>query len=373
MDYLADVILILSILSGVERAFLKAIWERVEERERLDLEELPFNRGIRQTIEVIFRRIIEKRIFEKTYDIADLAELQDIIRKELMASIRANSERNERIVERMVRESIVLAIRRMSKVNDLQGLRKLITELSREPDVCFSPIQEKWGFCYFLGSLAFEVACLDVSIIEMMTRDEIKELFRKMDEGTKALKALLGEGDDRIREIPRSFEIEDKLSDLLIGVGALILALDEDGIDYPDWKALELECLLQDIEMAENEGFVLGNPKLWNSTGVFFIKIQKPEKAIRYFLAVLVNDPSDYIAWYNLGIAYMKLKDSKAIRCFEKCVEIDPKNVISWRKLGAAYLMFKDEKKAAECFEMAIVQAELNHHDFERMKNERRI
>lgn len=61
------------------------------------------------------------------------------------------------------------------------------------------------------------------------------------------------------------------------------------------------------------------------------------------------------LEWSNIGHEYAESGNfQKAIECFKKVVEIDPQDVEIWYELGVAYNKLKDKKHAKKCVETAL-------------------
>lgn len=78
---------------------------------------------------------------------------------------------------------------------------------------------------------------------------------------------------------------------------------------------------------------------------------KEPQKVLPLLIEALKLDPGSVQAYFQLGRAYMKLKDySKAIESYEKAAELDPKLSDIYFNLGFAYAMNKNYVKAEEMY-----------------------
>ncbi len=65
-------------------------------------------------------------------------------------------------------------------------------------------------------------------------------------------------------------------------------------------------------------------------------------KAIISYEIVVKIDPSNHIAYYNIGIMYSNLNDFKnAVPFFSKAINISPNDPISYRERAKAYYHIK--------------------------------
>jgi tetratricopeptide (TPR) repeat protein len=80
-------------------------------------------------------------------------------------------------------------------------------------------------------------------------------------------------------------------------------------------------------------------------------EIGKIEESIPYYKQFIDADPFSFTAWYNLGIAYSKLKQfEKAIDAYEYSLAIEPTFGSSLFNLGNTYMNIQEYVKAEESY-----------------------
>ncbi|MBD3196406.1 MAG: tetratricopeptide repeat protein [Candidatus Lokiarchaeota archaeon] len=95
--------------------------------------------------------------------------------------------------------------------------------------------------------------------------------------------------------------------------------------------------------------------KIEYTKGLKDLEKMRLDDAINYYNREVINDRSDYLAWNNLGVAYMGKKNRKnAMECYKKAVELNPKYYIGMYNIGAVYYECQEYEKAIEFFDKAL-------------------
>jgi len=102
---------------------------------------------------------------------------------------------------------------------------------------------------------------------------------------------------------------------------------------------------------------------LLNKLGVESAK-KKDKIAFKIFKKILLLDPNNAIAYYNLGCACFSFKQyNEAIRNYQMAVKVDPNNATAYYNIGNAYFNLKQYCEAFWNYRMAI-QLNPNNHMF---------
>jgi len=82
---------------------------------------------------------------------------------------------------------------------------------------------------------------------------------------------------------------------------------------------------------------------------------KNPEEAKSLLLKAIQFDPKSVNGHFQLGVAYMKLKDySKAIEAYQKTADLDPHFPSTYFNLGYIYAIQKEFSKAEEMFNRVV-------------------
>jgi Tfp pilus assembly protein PilF len=82
---------------------------------------------------------------------------------------------------------------------------------------------------------------------------------------------------------------------------------------------------------------------------------KNPKEAKSLLLKAIELDPTSIQSHFQLGLAYMKLKDHpKAIETYQKVAELDPKFTDAFFNLGYLYAVKKDYSKAEGMYERVV-------------------
>jgi superkiller protein 3 len=77
-------------------------------------------------------------------------------------------------------------------------------------------------------------------------------------------------------------------------------------------------------------------------------------QVIEDFTVVTANDPSDFDAWYYLGLSHRLLEqDVEAISAFEHAVEVNPEDADIWEQLAVLYLKIGERQKSDKALKTA--------------------
>jgi len=94
----------------------------------------------------------------------------------------------------------------------------------------------------------------------------------------------------------------------------------------------------------------------------------KYDQAIESFKRVVEKYPSNYEGYYNLGLSYMKKKETdSAITALEKAAELNPQSLEVVFALGESYFVKGDIEKALQSFSRAVElkpDSATAHYDF---------
>ncbi len=97
-----------------------------------------------------------------------------------------------------------------------------------------------------------------------------------------------------------------------------------------------------------------GNLEYRNQRGFLYYLCGHDVEACQDFLFVVQNDPSNYEAFFNLGMVEFGLsRYLEAEQCFESAVTLSPEDAEIWNNLGVARYHLGRVKDARECFEKA--------------------
>ncbi len=95
------------------------------------------------------------------------------------------------------------------------------------------------------------------------------------------------------------------------------------------------------------------------SKGIQLIRDVENEKAIKYFLEVLKEEPMNAEASRHLGLAFFNLGNySEAKTHWKRCVELEPFHHQTWWNLGQLNDVLGDFESACEAYEKAALSAE---------------
>ncbi len=77
-------------------------------------------------------------------------------------------------------------------------------------------------------------------------------------------------------------------------------------------------------------------------------------QVIEDFTVVTANEPSDFDAWYYLGLSHRLLEqDNEAIAAFEHAVEVKPEEADIWEQLAVLYLKIGEKQKSDKALKTA--------------------
>jgi superkiller protein 3 len=92
--------------------------------------------------------------------------------------------------------------------------------------------------------------------------------------------------------------------------------------------------------------------------------------AIEYYQKVVAINPSDAMAYNNMGAAYGDLKNyNEAIWCYQKAIAIDPNHAYAYGNMGNAYDDLKNYNEAIRCYQKAIAIDPNNAYTYNNMGN----
>jgi superkiller protein 3 len=126
-----------------------------------------------------------------------------------------------------------------------------------------------------------------------------------------------------------------------------------------------MECKWQEESLSYYEKvescykqIIMSNPNNANAyynLGLTYNDLKNYTEAIKCFQKAIAIDPNDAKAYYNMGIAYRHLKNSEeAIKCFQKAIEINPNHAWSYYAMGLTYYDLWNPTEAIKCYQKAI-------------------
>ncbi len=93
------------------------------------------------------------------------------------------------------------------------------------------------------------------------------------------------------------------------------------------------------------------NPRLHNSLGFCYYRMEDYDMAELHYVRALALDPSYSVAYNNLGVIYLKKERSDISKhYFEKALRYDSYNVKAMYNLGVAYFRKGNYFKAFRCY-----------------------
>jgi arylsulfatase A-like enzyme/Tfp pilus assembly protein PilF len=116
------------------------------------------------------------------------------------------------------------------------------------------------------------------------------------------------------------------------------------------WRAQQPRLAIETLEAALRAGVTQSEVRI--KLAQYLAEAGQPAKAIELLSATAANDPDEVM---GLGNAYMLAgRNADAIRTFNRLLQIDPSNGLAWENLGAAQLQSKDLKSAETSLRRAI-------------------
>lgn len=100
-----------------------------------------------------------------------------------------------------------------------------------------------------------------------------------------------------------------------------------------------------------------GAYKTYISKGFMYVKIGKPQKALKAFKAAIKLEPNQAVGYFGLGMAYHELgRYNSAIRSLKKAIEIEPNEPLFYIELGNNYNLINPPKyeDAVKAFKKSI-------------------
>jgi tetratricopeptide (TPR) repeat protein len=92
-----------------------------------------------------------------------------------------------------------------------------------------------------------------------------------------------------------------------------------------------------------------------SSLALFLHTLGMYNEAEAFYLNSLRLNPSSWVAWYNLGLTYMKRQQyAEAIKSFEKSLFINPQNKDALNNIGICYMAMRDYRQAAKYYTQAL-------------------
>jgi tetratricopeptide (TPR) repeat protein len=92
-----------------------------------------------------------------------------------------------------------------------------------------------------------------------------------------------------------------------------------------------------------------GNELAFFNLGIMFLKLKRYDEAVGAFKDALALKPGYASALYNIGYSYSLAKKYKeAVEGFQKYVEFMPEDPVGWLNIGVAYMMIKNFEAALE-------------------------
>jgi tetratricopeptide (TPR) repeat protein len=113
---------------------------------------------------------------------------------------------------------------------------------------------------------------------------------------------------------------------------------------------------LYSLWMAQAPSFQsLDSKEIIYDDGLRFLEKMQLEEAVDFYNKALKDDPTSYIKWNNLGVAYMGLKERKdALKCYEKALESKASYYIGLYNKGAVYFVCEEYQEAINYFEKSL-------------------
>jgi len=120
-----------------------------------------------------------------------------------------------------------------------------------------------------------------------------------------------------------------------------------------DFEGVILTYFLDEIKSIDAEQLVASSEK--KEEVKINVNISDPNIAVGYYEAAIKDNPNDFSAYNNLGMAYAKLNQlQQALDCFQKATEINPNFAESYAYLGATYNSLEQPEKAIFYLKKAI-------------------
>jgi len=114
-------------------------------------------------------------------------------------------------------------------------------------------------------------------------------------------------------------------------------------------RALKYYLDLLEMEGAEAES------ELYDQIGQCYMKMNRPQAAVTYFLQAVRHDPMSDEAYFNIGNCYaLEGFWSNAVQYFEKAIGIDDSRDEYFAALGEAFFHIQDSEQAVDCMRQAI-------------------
>jgi tetratricopeptide (TPR) repeat protein len=95
----------------------------------------------------------------------------------------------------------------------------------------------------------------------------------------------------------------------------------------------------------------------WNNLAAAYMALDQPDQALGALKKneVVAAPHGTWIDWYNLGVAYDKLKAyEKAVTAYNRALQLNPRGATVWTSLGAAEQALGRRESAAEHYQIAI-------------------
>jgi len=194
---------------------------------------------------------------------------------------------------------------------------------------------------------------------------EIVDFFLDNNENLKAEKAI----NASLSQHPYSIDLQVRKADWLYETSNyeeseelvdLILELDSNNAD-----ALELKGDLLINRGEEKQGVLYLQKALHGSEekteilskiGIELLQMNMVEESLQFFLKILDLDIEDESALYNATYCFELLsRPEDAINFLTKYIDRSPYNQIAWHQLGLQYVAVKDYKRALNAFDYAII------------------
>ena len=121
------------------------------------------------------------------------------------------------------------------------------------------------------------------------------------------------------------------------------------------------EGILQEIDLLSEEEQLVAyqmlvddnpdNPRLHNSLGFCYYRMEDYDMAEQHYSRALALDPTYSVAYNNLGVIYLKKEKSDVSKhYFENALRYDSYNVKAMYNLGVAYFRKGNYFKALRCY-----------------------
>tara|TARA_B100000963_G_scaffold141641_1_gene123323 strand:+ start:9238 stop:10605 length:1368 start_codon:yes stop_codon:yes gene_type:complete len=96
--------------------------------------------------------------------------------------------------------------------------------------------------------------------------------------------------------------------------------------------------------------------EIWNLIGMEFLFLEDYNKAKKFFLKCVKENPMDYQSLYNLLYCYDQLEENiEAINTLNEILETNPYSEVAWHQLGKLYTKINKFEEALSAFEFAII------------------